>query len=97
MARTGMHTTLTGIYSLTEGEQGFFVLGCVDRGVAYALPRVFMGDVLDKLYTTQVKGTAKMYWHVHLEEGSGEGDGTLVHWEGGSEGLHLEIWLRALT
>jgi hypothetical protein len=56
---------------LSEGDQGFFVLGCVDKNVAYALPRGFMGEVLDKLYTTHVKGTTKMYWHVHLEEGTG--------------------------
>lgn len=57
---------------LAEAEQGFFVLGCVDRSVAYALPRAFMRDVVDKLYTTHVKGTAKMYWHIHLEEGPGD-------------------------
>jgi hypothetical protein len=57
---------------LAEGKRGFFVLGCVDRGVAYALPRAFMGDVVDRLYTTQMKGTEKMYWHVHLEEGAGD-------------------------
>jgi hypothetical protein len=56
---------------LAEGKKGFFVLGCVDRSVAYALPRAFMVDVLDKLYTTQLKVTEKMYWHVHLEEGAG--------------------------
>jgi hypothetical protein len=58
---------------LREGKQGFFVLGCVDRNVAYALPRTFMQEVLDKLYTTQVKGTEKMYWHIHLEEAAGDG------------------------
>jgi hypothetical protein len=55
---------------LSEGEQGFFILGCVDKRIAYALPRTLMQEVLDKLYTTQVKGTAKMYWHIHLEEGA---------------------------
>jgi hypothetical protein len=57
---------------LSEGEQGFFILGCVDKRVAYALPRTLMQQVLDKLYTTQVKGTTKMYWHIHLEEGPGD-------------------------
>jgi hypothetical protein len=57
---------------LSEGEQGLFVLGCVDKHVAYALPRTLMQQVLDKLYITQVKGTTKMYWHIHLEEGPGE-------------------------
>jgi hypothetical protein len=31
-----------------------------------------MGDVLEKLYTTHMKGTDKMYWHVHLEEAAGD-------------------------
>jgi hypothetical protein len=56
---------------LAEGERGFFVLGCVDKSVAYALPRAFMKDAVDKLYTTHVKGTGQMYWHIHLEEGGG--------------------------
>lgn len=56
---------------LAEGERGFLVLGCVDKSVAYALPRAFMRDAVDKLYTTNVKGTGKMYWHIHLEEGGG--------------------------
>jgi hypothetical protein len=57
---------------LSEGERGVFILGCVDRDVAYALPRAFMQNVLHDLYTTQMKDTAKMYWHIHLEEGPAE-------------------------
>jgi hypothetical protein len=57
---------------LDEGEEGFFVLGCVDRSVAYALPKVFIRDVLNDLYTTKTKDTGKMYWHIHLEEGPGD-------------------------
>ena len=47
----------------------FLVLGCVDRNVAYALPRAFVQNMVPDLYTTHVK--AKMYWHIHLEEGPG--------------------------
>jgi hypothetical protein len=54
---------------LSEGERGFFVLGCVDREVAYALPRSFMQNILHELYTTEMKDSGKMYWHIHLEEG----------------------------
>lgn len=57
---------------LAEGDRGFFILGCVGREVAYALPRAFMQNVLDELYTTQIRDKAKMYWHVHLEEGHGD-------------------------
>ena len=56
---------------LADGDRGFFILGCVDRDVAYVLPRAFMQNVLHHLYTTEMKDTAKMYWHVHLEEGPG--------------------------
>jgi hypothetical protein len=56
---------------LSDGKEGFFILGCVGKNLAYALPRTFMREVLDKLYTTYVKGTSKMYWHI-LEEGAGE-------------------------
>ncbi len=55
---------------LDEGTEGFFVLGCVDRDVAYALPKNVIRGVLDDLYTTKIRD--KMYWHVHLEERPGE-------------------------
>jgi hypothetical protein len=57
---------------LDEGTDGFFVLGCVDRSVAYALPKAFIRAVMNNLYTTQMKDTGKMYWHIHLEEGPGD-------------------------
>ena len=31
-----------------------------------------MMEVIDKLYTTHVKGSGKMYWHIHLEDGGGD-------------------------
>jgi hypothetical protein len=44
--------------------KGYFVLGCMDRDEAYALPRVFIEENLEALNTTQ-KG-AKKYWHIAL-------------------------------
>jgi hypothetical protein len=66
-----MHIIRVGIIFWQKEKKAFLVLGCVDKSVAYALPRAFMRDAVDELYTTHVKGTGKMYWHIHLEEGGG--------------------------
>jgi hypothetical protein len=58
---------------LAAGERGFSVWGCVDRNVAYVLPRSFMTDVLQDLYVTIREDTGKSYWHVELEPGDGDG------------------------
>jgi hypothetical protein len=80
---------------LADGDRGFFILGCVDRDVAYVLPRAFMQNVLHDLYTTEMKDTAKMYWHVHLEEGAWGRD-IFPGWEGWSKGSDFDICDRAL-
>jgi len=51
---------------LSEGGKGFYVLGCVGRDEAYALPFEWIHSKLDSLYTTE-RGNSK-YWHVYLEE-----------------------------
>ena len=51
---------------LSEGEKGFYVLGCVGREEAYALPFEWIHSKLDALYTTE-RGDKK-YWHIYLEE-----------------------------
>jgi hypothetical protein len=40
----------------------------VENGLYQGRPKAFMQNVMDELYTTQMKDTAKMYWHVRLEE-----------------------------
>jgi hypothetical protein len=52
---------------LGEGDKGFYVLGCVGRGEAFALPFDWIHSRLDALYTTE--RDSKMYWHIHLDEG----------------------------
>lgn len=54
---------------LDEANRGFFVLGCMDRDVAFAIPHFVMQPLLQKLNTTTKP--AGMYWHVHLSEQGG--------------------------
>jgi hypothetical protein len=49
---------------LGEANAGFFVLGCMDRDVAFAIPVSVIRSVLDALNTT-----GDRYWHLHLTEG----------------------------
>lgn len=53
---------------LSEAEHGFFMLGCVDRAIAYVLPYKFISDLLPYLNTTPMD--EKTYWHIHLQPGS---------------------------
>jgi hypothetical protein len=54
---------------LSEGQRGFYVLGCIGKGEAYALPFAWIHEKLDGLYVTE-RDEGKMYWHVYLEETS---------------------------
>lgn len=53
---------------LAPAKNGFFVLGCMDRDEAYAIPQPKMAEVLQDLHTTVTKD-GKTYWHIHLKEG----------------------------
>lgn len=53
---------------LEPAKQGYFVLGCMDRDTAYAIPQSVMAGILAHLHTTVPKD-GKTYWHVHLKEG----------------------------
>jgi hypothetical protein len=53
---------------LAPAKKGFFVLGCMDRDEAYAIPQPKMAEVLQYLHTTVPKD-GKTYWHIHLKEG----------------------------
>jgi hypothetical protein len=52
---------------LSEASKGFFVLGCMDLQVAFAIPFDVIHPLRDTLNITELKdGT--IYWHVHLAE-----------------------------
>jgi hypothetical protein len=51
---------------LGEAETGFFVLGCMDLDVAFAIPVQELRQHLDELNTTEKDG--KIYWHVKILE-----------------------------
>lgn len=53
---------------LAPAKEGFFVLGCMDRDEAYAIPQPEMAKVVPHLHTTVTKD-GKTYWHIHLKEG----------------------------
>lgn len=55
---------------LEEGGTAFFVLGCMDLDVAFAIPHNVMKPLLPLLHTTSTKpgGT---YWHVHIVQQPG--------------------------
>ena len=51
---------------LAEGQKAFFVLGCMDLDVAFAVPRNALYPVLEGLNTTSKDDD--YYYHVHLVE-----------------------------
>jgi hypothetical protein len=56
---------------LQDGEQSFYLLACMDRKEAFALPLLAIRSILDQLHTS-VTPSGVPYWHVHLvETGSG--------------------------
>jgi hypothetical protein len=55
---------------LEDADRGFFVLGCMDADVAYAIPHGTMKQLLPLLHTTSSKPGGS-YWHVHLVERPG--------------------------
>jgi hypothetical protein len=58
---------------LSEGKQGWFVLGGVDLDIAFALPRDVIRAQLDYLHTTTTKKDPPVtYWHVIIREVSPE-------------------------
>jgi hypothetical protein len=52
---------------LAEGKTAYFVLGCMDLNVGFAIPRRVLHPVLDALNTTTRPG-AEPYWHINLVE-----------------------------
>jgi hypothetical protein len=78
---------------LAEGKSGYFVLGCMDREVTFAVPRSVLQRELDALNTT-TKPDGVSYWHVHLVETT-KGIALLLPKKGGS--LDLDTFEIELT
>jgi hypothetical protein len=52
---------------LKAADQGFFVLGCMDREYGFALPIGIFNPLIADLNTTEKEDGSK-YWHIHLNE-----------------------------
>ena len=65
---------------LRAGSFGYFVLGCVDKKVAYVLPHAEISGQLPELNTTSRNG--RTYWHIHLEDGQEEGMSLILRGDG---------------
>ncbi len=59
---------------LAESETGYFVLGCIDRDEAYAIPLDVMRPLVGLLNATTREDSGRVHYHVHLAER----DGTLA-------------------
>lgn len=55
---------------LSQAGRSFFVLGCMDRDEAFAIPRADMANILPYLHTTTTKESSS-YWHIHVAERPG--------------------------
>jgi hypothetical protein len=66
---------------LLQGNKSFFVLGCMDRNLAYAIPGSEMEKILSGLHRTSGK-----HWHIALEENE-TGDLDIV----GRSGAKVEL------
>ena len=52
---------------LGEAEEGFFILGCMDLSIAFAIPVDVIRQHLDELNTT-TKEDGNSYWHIKILE-----------------------------
>ncbi len=50
---------------LSEADNGFLVLGCVDSEYSYAIPYQIVSKILPHLNKTEK--TDRTYWHIHLQ------------------------------
>jgi len=65
---------------LHEGKSSYFVLGCMDLDVAFAIPLAVVTKNLNALNTTTTN--KKTYWHVHVVETDSGGYALLLPHEG---------------
>lgn len=56
---------------LNEGRESYFVLGCMDLKLAFAIPLKVIAANLDALNTTTT--SKKTYWHIHIVESASGG------------------------
>lgn len=61
---------------LQEGKDSYFVLGCMDLDMAFAIPLNVMAANLDGLNTTTT--SKKTYWHIHVVEAENGGYAVLL-------------------
>src|SRR5206468_1492303 len=55
---------------LQEAKEAYFVLGCMDLDIAFAIPLKVIAAHLDSLNTTTT--SKKTYWHIHIIEDDDE-------------------------
>ena len=66
---------------LSVGNIGYFVLGCLDKNVAYVLPHAEITEHLPNL-NISTKQEGRAYWHIHLEDDQKTGMSLILRGEG---------------
>lgn len=66
---------------LRGGNVGHFVLGCLDKNVAYVLPHSKISQQLSQLSKT-ASSTGKLYWHINIEDNQQAGMLLMLRGEG---------------
>jgi hypothetical protein len=71
---------------LSQATKGLYVLGCIGRDEAYALPFQWIHSRLDHLYSTEREG--RSHWHIYLKPNEA---GNLLFWlnNGQAEGIDV--------
>lgn len=57
---------------LGDGQDSYFVVGCMDTDKAFAIPKSVLTPLLPSLHTTTRSGVGQSYWHIHLSEKNGQ-------------------------
>lgn len=66
---------------LSDAVKSFFVMGCMDKNEAYAVPHSKIREFLPSLHLSEGRD-GKRYWHLHLQE-SGDAVTLLLYRTGG--------------
>lgn len=53
---------------LTQGEGAFFVLGCMDLEIAFAIPHSIIKENIENFHTTVKDNNERMYWHIKIRD-----------------------------
>ena len=62
---------------LKGGDSSFYVAGCVDQKIGFALPYSFLSEIIPKLNSTMLPD--KRYWHVQIKESTPTDHSLIVH------------------